>query len=79
MHSKGNHPTNRNIIGNTMSNSEAIHESRTSDKVVKFINHSDLNKKAQKAINNGEVVGFYYTPKGNIRFHDIWNETHPAQ
>ena len=57
----------------------AIHESKNSEKVVKFIDSSELNQKAQKAIYNGEVVGFYYTAKGNIRFQDVWNQTHLAE
>lgn len=62
-----------------MTDPTAIHESKNSETIVKFIDSSELNKKAQKAIYNGEVVGFYYTPSGNIRYTDVWNQTHKAQ
>lgn len=56
----------------------AVHESRSSENVVKFIAESELNKKAKDLINNGDAIGLYYTPAGNIRIHDVWNETHKA-
>jgi hypothetical protein len=57
---------------------DADHASRNSEQVVRFISESELNKKAVGLINNGDAIGLYLTPTGNIRIHDVWNETHKA-
>ena len=56
----------------------AIHESKDSEKVVQFININQLNAKAQAGLKNGDVVGLYYTAAGNVRYLDVWNQTHKA-
>ena len=54
----------------------AIHESKDSDKVVKFINQNILNKDIKRLIDMGGLYGLYLNEDGVLGAQDIWGNTY---
>jgi hypothetical protein len=50
----------------------AIHESKNSEKVVRFENLSNFKKPFRKAYDNGCIHGVYENKAGNVVAVDIW-------
>jgi len=59
-----------------MENQIAVHESRRSEKVVKFINQDSLKEEISKLIENGNLHGLYYDEEGKIVAEDIWGDVY---
>lgn len=54
----------------------ALHESKGSDKVVKFIDLESFTAAFQYDYNNNIIHGCFYDDDGNIVAQDIWDEIH---
>lgn len=67
------HNTKTNEI---MENQVAVHEAKSSDKVVKFINQDSLKEEVSKLLENGNLQGLYYDKNGNLVAEDIWGDVY---
>lgn len=59
-----------------MKDTIAIHESKKSEKVVRFENEENFTEDFLKAQSNGSIHGVYINKKGEVVAQDIWGETH---
>jgi len=59
-----------------MVNQIAVHESKNSNRVIKFINQDRLNSEIHSLIENGNLYGLYYNENGNLVAEDIWGDVH---
>lgn len=57
-----------------MNNPIAIHESKNSHSVVKFIELMHFTQMFQDMYNNNDVWGVYYNEKGHVCCTDIWGD-----
>lgn len=58
-----------------MENNVAIHESRSSEKVVKFIALETLSQEIQNLIESGNLHGIYFNEQSEMVAEDIWQNT----
>ncbi len=54
----------------------AIHESKDSEKVIKFINTNELTEEMVKFQESGWLWGLCYDEDGKVVAVDNWGETH---
>lgn len=59
-----------------MQHQVAVHESKTSEKVVQFIDEDLLDDEIRDLIKDGCLWGIYYGESGNIVAEDIWGDVH---
>lgn len=55
---------------------QAVHESRESDRVVKFLTGEQFTPSIQRMMENGQIYGVYYNETGELVAEDIWQEVH---
>ena len=60
---------------NTLIN-EPVYQSKNSDKVVLFLNETEIKPEIVKAIENATIEAIYYNDAGNIVARDIWQDIH---